>query len=310
MPHNKEKNRAPYASLLIVQLLFGSLPVITKPVLAVLPAIPLVGIRVGITALILFAVQYWRGRIWLLDRADYFRLAVVSFFGVTLNQLLFIKGLSLTKASNTSLLVVTIPIFTLAVSAIAGTERLRWGKVIGIIIAAAGVIFLIDPRNASFSSETTIGDMMIIANSLAFGIYVATSKDVVTRNGPFRSMMWVFIFAAMICVPLAAFQLAIVELAIINPVVGLTVIYIAVFATAIPYLLNAYALSKVNPSVVTVFIYLQPIIGFVLAVMFLEEKLDVRFVTATVFIFAGVYMTTQKTGSKKLETTLEEPPSL
>jgi drug/metabolite transporter (DMT)-like permease len=291
---SRDDNYGPYAALLAVQLFFGSLPVIAKIVLGVIPPISLVGFRVGITALVLFVFQAYRGRLWLHDKSDYFRLAILSLFGVVFNQLLFIGGLSRTKASNTSLLAVTIPIFTLVVGAIVGGERLRPVKAMGIALAAVGVILLIDPRGASFSSETTIGDMMIIVNSLSYGIYVATSKDVVTRNGAFRSMMWVFIFASIACVPLGLFSLSMVDVQAIGVNIWFLVVYIAVFATAAPYLLNAWALARVNPSTVAVFVYLQPLIGFVLAVIFLGEKIDFRFIIAAALVFAGVYLTTRR----------------
>lgn len=284
----------PHLALIGVQILFGSLPVIGKLVLAVIPAISLVGFRVGITAFVLLAVQAFRRRVWLRERGDYWRLALVSVFGVTLNQLFFIGGLSLTKASNTSLLAVTIPIFTLIISTIAGTETLRARKVFGIILAAAGVVFLIDPRNASFSSQTTIGDIFIILNSLSYGIFIATSKKIVERNGAFRSMMWIFIFASLVCVPLGIYSFGSIELASIPRVTWWLILYISVGATAGPYLLNAFALSKVPPSVVAVYIYLQPMIGFILAVVFLGEVVDFRFGIAALCVFAGVYLTTKR----------------
>lgn len=284
----------PHLALLGVQVLFGSLPVIGKVVLAVLPAVSLVGFRVGITALVLVIFQAARSRFWLQHKEDYIKLAGISLFAVTFNQLLFIGGLSLTKASNTSLLAVTIPIFTLAVSAIVGTEKLRLIKVIGIVLAAVGVIYLIDPTNASFSSETTLGDVMIIANSLSYGIFVAVSKETITRNGAFRSTMWIFIFASIVCVPLGLWSLSSVDIATVSTNIWLLVLYISVIATAGPYLLNAYALSKVNPSIVAVYIYLQPIIGFILAVIFLNELLDLKFALAAVLVFAGVFLTTRK----------------
>lgn len=290
----RQPEYAPHLALLGVQVLFGSLPVIGKLVLAVIPAISLVGFRVGITALVLLAVQTIRRRVWLRERGDYWRLALVSVFGITLNQLFFIGGLSLTKASNTSLLAVTIPIFTLIVSTIAGTETLRARKVFGIILAAAGVVFLIDPRNASFSSMTTIGDIFIILNSLSYGIFIATSKKIIERNGAFRSMMWIFIFASIICVPLGFWSLTAIEISSVSRVTWWLVIYISVIATAGPYLLNAFALSKVPPSVVAVYIYLQPMIGFILAVMFLGEVVDFRFGIAALCVFAGVYLTTKR----------------
>ena len=301
--NGEDGNAGPFAALLGVQALFGSLPVIAKLVLAVLPAISLVGFRVGITALVLSAVQIYRGRIWLQNRSDYLRLGVLSLFGVVFNQLLFIGGLSFTKASNTSLLAVTIPIFTLVVGAIAGNERLRPVKIIGIVLAAVGVILLIDPRGASFTSQTTLGDMMIIVNSLSYGIYVATSKEVITRNGAFRSMMWVFIFASIVCVPVGLTSLYNADVSQIGPSIWLLVVYIAVFATAAPYFLNAWALARVNPSTVAVFIYLQPLIGFVLAVIFLGENIDFRFIIAAALVFAGVFLTTRKAVRAKVHVT-------
>jgi len=289
-----ESNSSSYAALLTVQALFGSLPVIGKVVLAIIPSVALVGFRVGITAVALVIFQIYRRRFWLHNRSDYWHLAVLSIFGVTLNQLLFVGGLSLTKASNTSLLAVTIPIFALSAGALTGMERLTRLKVIGIILAAVGVIFLIDPRNASFSSETTIGDVMIIVNSLSYGIYVAVSKDVITRNGAFRSIMWIFIFATVICVPLGFVSFSRIDASAVSTSIWLLILYIAIFATAAPYILNAWALARVRSSTVAVFVYLQPLIGFLLAVIFLGEKVGANFLFAGLLIFAGLFLTTRQ----------------
>ena len=287
-------NYPPHLALLAVQAFFGSLPVIGKVVLAVIPSVALVGFRVGITALVLFIFQRLRGNLRLANPGDYGRLAILSLFGVTINQLLFVGGLSLTKASNTSLLAVTIPIFALTIGAAIGSEKLRAIKVFGILVAAAGVVLLIDPRNASFSSETTRGDLMIVLNSLSYGIYVASSKDVLTRNGAVKSIAWIFMFASVVCVPLGLYSISNVEISTITPTIWLLVLYIAIVATAAPYLLNAWALARVNPSIVAVYIYLQPVIGFLLAVVFLGENVGYNFLIAAALIFAGVFTVTRK----------------
>jgi drug/metabolite transporter (DMT)-like permease len=134
---------------------------------------------------------------------------------------------------------------------------------------------------------------MIIVNSLSYGIYVATSKSVITRNGALRSMMWVFIFASAICVPLGLISLQTVSLSDVSIDIWLLVLYIAIGATAAPYLLNAWALARVAPSTVAVFIYLQPLLGFVLAVIFLGEVVDFRFIIAAFLVFTGVFLTTR-----------------
>lgn len=290
----EKRSTSPLLALIPAQLLFGSLPVIAKVVLAVLPPVALVGIRTAITALILILVQVFRRRFWLKEKGDYWRFAGLSLFGVVFNQLFFIGGLSLTTASNTSLLAVMIPVFALAVGAIAGFEKLTLIKIAGIILAAIGVIILIDPRKASFSSQTTIGDLCIVINCLAYGIYVATSKAAITRNGTFRSMMWVFIFASLICIPLGAYSLSTIDIGSVETEIWLITIYIGIGATAAPYLLNAWALSKVNPSTVAVFVYLQPLIGFTLALLFLGESISSIFLISSALIFAGVFLVTRK----------------
>jgi drug/metabolite transporter (DMT)-like permease len=289
-----EKSYAPHVALLLVQICFGSLPVVGKIVLKTIPAFALVGFRVGVTAVILLIWQRFKGDLRLPDKRDYRRFALLSLFGITLNQLFFIGGLSLTKASNSSLLAVTIPIFTLTGGAILGVERLRKLKVFGIILAAIGVVLLIDPRNASFSSETTLGDFLIILNSLCYGIYVSVSKEIVTRNGAIKSMTWIFIFASIICIPLGLYSISSIDVSQINSSVWLLILYVAVVATAAPYLLNAWALARVNPSTVAVYIYLQPLIGFCLATFYLRESFTRTTVAAGILIFIGVFLVTKK----------------
>jgi len=283
-----------FLALLAVQMLFGTLPVVGKTVLAVLPPFALVGARVGITALLLFVIQSARQRVWLSDRGDYLRLAALSLAGVTANQIFYLTGLSYTTASNTSLLAVLIPISAMAVSVVFGQEKLRLRTLAGIIAAAVGVIILIDPRKASFSSATTIGDLLIVLNSIAFGTYVALSKEVISRNGAFRSMMWVFIFASVICVPLGTFTLLKnVDVQAVPSYIWFLVLYIAVFATTAPYILNALAISRLSSSTVAVFIYLQPVIGAAAAVVFMGDNIDIRFAVASLLIFTGLFITTR-----------------
>ena len=71
-------------------------------------------------------------------------------------------------------------------------------------------------------------------------------------------------------------------------------VYIAIGATAAPYLLNAFALARVQASTVAVFVYLQPVIGFLLAVIFLGEQVGVLFMLAALLIFAGVFLVSKK----------------
>src|SRR5215203_5467838 len=149
-----EKSYAPHVALFAVQVFFGTATVLGKFALLAFPPYALVGFRVGGAALAFYVLQRFRGSLALDRREDYLKLAFFALFGVALNQLLFFKGLSLTTAVNTSLIAVTIPIFTILISVIIGNDSLTWRKLAGIVLAAAGVVYLINPTNASFRSET------------------------------------------------------------------------------------------------------------------------------------------------------------
>ncbi len=290
----KNSNLSPHIALLAVQLMFGCAPVLGKAALLTFPSYTIVGFRVGGAALAFYFLQRFRGDLKLDKKIHYLYFAIFSFFGVIFNQLLFFKGLSLTTATNTSLLAVMIPVFAFAVSALIGNDKLTWRKIMGIIIAACGVIYLINPLKASFSSETTQGDFMIILNSLSYAIYVATSKKLISHYGALKSITWIFIFAFFINVPIGLYFLQSVNLSEVTISAWLAVGAIVLFPTILAYYWNTWALARVEPSIVAVYIYLQPLIGTLLAIFVLGEEWKPRIFLAMAMIFTGVYFVTRK----------------
>ncbi len=293
-----EKSYAPHIALFAVQVFFGTATVLGKFALLAFPPNALVGFRVGGAALAFYVLQRFRGSLALDNRRDYWKFALFALVGVTLNQLLFFKGLSLTTAVNTSLLAVTIPIFTILISALLGYDFLSWRKIAGIILAAVGVIYLINPARASFGSETTQGDILIVLNSLCYAGYVAVSKNLISHYGALKSIAWLFLFASLINIPMGLFALQTVNLSEVSMSSWLFVAGLVVFPTIMAYFWNAWALSRVEPSIVAVYIYLQPLMGFLAAIFFLGEHFSVRLLISAILVFAGVFLVTKKFNAK------------
>lgn len=201
-----ERSIAPHIALFAVQVFFGSATVLGKFALLAFPPFALVGFRVGGAALAFYLLQRLRGNMALDSRGDYLRFAVFALIGVALNQLFFFKGLSLTTAVNTSLIAVTIPIFTILISSLTGSDKLSWRKTAGIALAACGVVYLINPSQASFGSQTTQGDILIVLNSLCYAIYMAISKRLISHYGALKSIAWLFVYASLINVQSVSFR--------------------------------------------------------------------------------------------------------
>lgn len=297
-------NYSPHLALLGVQLFFGTLPVVGKYVLQSIPSFALVGFRVGGAALAFVILQAFSSNgLRLEKKSHYWWFLLYSLLGVVLNQMLFINGLSLTTATNTSLLAVLIPIFALLVSVVLKFDRLSARKVFGLILAAAGVIYLVDPTKASFSSETTRGDLFIIVNCFFYATYIAVSKQLIQHYGALKSMAWLFLFGSIVTVPLGVYSMREVNLGSVPGWTWFAVAMIVIFPTILAYYLNAWALARVSPGVVAIYIYLQPLIGFISAVIFLNEHFTLRVVLAAILIFAGLFLVTRKSKGNQIDLT-------
>ncbi|HEV7645264.1 MAG TPA: DMT family transporter [Pyrinomonadaceae bacterium] len=290
----KDESYAPHVALILVQLLFGSFPVVGKFVLLTFPPLGIVAFRISGAAVLLYFVQRFSGRLALDKKSDYPRLAFYSLIGVLLNQILYVTGLSLTKATNTALLAVLIPVFAVIISTVFKYERFTWLKAAGIILAALGVVYLIDPSKASFSSQTTQGDMLIVLNSFFYAWYVSISKDTFARNGALRSIVWIMIFGAMMCLPIGAYAMKDLDFSSVSASAWLAIAFIIIFPTAGAYFFNAWAVARVQASTVVVYVYLQPLIGAFLALTWLGEAWNPRVLPAMALIFAGVYLVTKR----------------
>ena len=300
----------PHLALIAVQLMFGTWPIFGKIALRALPSTGLVALRVAGAALAFAILRRATKYVPITRRSDYARLALYSILGVVLNQLLFVKGLALSTVINATILGTAIPVFTLLFGIALGYERLSFRTALGTVLAACGVIYLVDPARADFSGETTLGNLLLVANTMAYGAYIALSQDLLKRYGALTVITWIFAMGCVVAVPIGSFYLTETSVQDVGPGVWLVVLYIIIVPTVGAYYLNAWALARVTPSTVAVYIYLQPLIAFALAPLVLGEQRNTRTWVAAALIFAGVAVVTWQRRSRVLEEVSDHPEAL
>ena len=99
-------------ALVAVQIMFGTWPIFGKVILRSMSSTSLVGLRIAAAAVVFSLLQRKLGDLLQLPKRVLAWLVLSSLLGVTLNQLIFVKGLALTTAINATLLITTIPVFT------------------------------------------------------------------------------------------------------------------------------------------------------------------------------------------------------
>jgi drug/metabolite transporter (DMT)-like permease len=301
---------APHLALVAVQLFFGTWPIVGKIVLRAMPATTLAAARVLGGAVAFLILSRSLRRIAVARRADYLRFGLYGLLGVALNQLLFIKGLSLSTVINANLLGTMIPVFTLAGSLLLGRESFSPRVALGLAVAALGAAYLINPFGADFTQSSTAGNLLLVANTFFYGLYIALSQDAIRRHGALTVITWMFVMANAVTLPVGLYSLKDVRLAGVEPHVWLALLYIVAVPTVLTYYLNAWALGRVEPSVVAVYIYMQPLIALALAPLLLGERPGPRTFVAAALIFAGVGITTIKRRSRAFEEVSERPDAL
>src|SRR5512144_1905949 len=144
-PAGKPPRATVHIALLFVQIAFGSLAVEGKLAMSPRfgvspPALAMVRILGG--ALVFMPLALAQGGPRVRARRDVAELTLLGLFGVVLNQALFLAGLRQTSPVSATLLVATIPVFTVVIAALAGRERLRLRGVTGIALALVGALTL------------------------------------------------------------------------------------------------------------------------------------------------------------------------
>ncbi len=304
VPFRGESATAPHLALLAVQILFGTWPIFGKIVLRSMSPASLVSLRLTGAALMFALLQRRLTPLLKMPVKDIALLTVCSMTGIVGNQFLYVTGLSLTTAINATLLSTTIPVFTLFVSILFSYDRLSPRRLIGIMLAAVGVIYLVNPARADLSHQTTAGNLLLVGNALLYAVYIVISKDLFQRYGALNVITWIFLVGSVITIPVGIYSLQQENLSAVSAGTWLLIAVIIIFPTVVAYYLNAWALTKVPPSTVAVYIYLQPLIAFGFAPLLLGEHLTWRTGIAALLIFAGVWIVSHKKAQKAVKAPL------
>lgn len=276
-----------YAALVAVQFFFATLPVAAKIVLREMSAPALALLRVAGAALLFVVLQ----RVLVGERVrgagDYARLALYGLLGVAANQLLYITALTLTTATAAQTLIATGPALTLLVAIVLRRESATAAKWAGIALAASGALFLV---GAELGSGQALGNLLVVLNVACFSVYLVISRDMLQRYHPLTVITWVFMFGALAILPWGAWAL-VHDGGGHSTTMWAALAWIIMVPSVAAYYLNIWALQRVEASVVSVFIYLQPVLTALLAVPILGERISARLIPAGLLIFVGVALT-------------------
>ncbi|WKZ65409.1 MAG: DMT family transporter [Flavobacteriales bacterium] len=203
--------------------------------------------------------------------ADWSRMLLCAVFGVALNQLMFFHGLMRTSPINASIIMVATPILVLILSGVLIGERISRRKVLGVVLGAIGALALILLRPAgAMAGSTALGDAFILINAASYGLYLVMVKPLMRRYSAVTVMAWCFLIGAFLVLPFGWSDLHAVDWPALTAPALIAMAFVVVMVTFVAYLLNTWALGVVSPSVVGIYIYLQPLLAAFITWLFMR----------------------------------------
>jgi len=283
-------------ALFLVQLLYGLNFTFAKTVINenFVKPFALVILRVGGATLL-----FWLFSLFLpkekIDRKDYIKFFTAAIFGVVVNMLLFLKGLELTTPIHAASIVTITPVIILILSSFILKEKITLLKIIGVVLAFSGAIVLtLYGKSTRIGDNVVLGNTFIFINAISYSIYIILIKQLTAKYHPFTFIKWLFLFGFFMVLPFGFNQLTEVEWHTFTPYTTFAVLFVVVGATFGTYILNPLALSKLKASTVGVFIYLQPVIAGLFALIMGVDAIDAIKIIAMALIFSGVYLVSIK----------------
>jgi len=225
------------------------------------------------------------------ERKDFFKLIICGITGVATNQIFFLAGLNLTSPINASIIVICTPVVVLIFSYFLLKESVSLKKVLGVILGLTGSVILIaGSSKSSFSTASLSGDLLICINVISYSFYLVYAKSLMKKYKPLTVIKWVFLFGLLAGLPFLFKDIWQTDWQSITSNNWLAIAYVVLFGTFGTYLLNIYALKRVNASVVGFYIYFQVIVNTVLAVVLKVDTLDHVKIISCLLIFMAVFL--------------------
>jgi len=301
----KENNYKAHFALFGANLIYGANFLIAK---GVMPN------KIGPSALVLLRIIAAGFLFWIVkqfvkekvEKNDFILLAFCGLFGISTNMLLFFHGLSLTSPIDASIIMTTTPVIVLVLSVFILKEKITTNKYIGILIGGIGAVLLILYGKSAEGTSSFQGNLFVFMNACSYGLYLVLVKPLMKKYKAITVISWVFLFGLIFVFPFGIKDLLNTDFSAFTTNTYLAITFVIIGTTFLTYLFNIYALNFVSPSVNGSYIYLQPVLSFIMVSIYAyamghkeyAQDINIIKILSCFLVIIGVFLISKKTKKK------------
>lgn len=293
MPENKRVVYIAYTKLLITIVIWGVSFIATKIAVKEVSPVTVVWLRFCIGVIILGWFAWKQKELALSDRRDAFELLWLGFLGITLHQWLQSSGLVTSAASTTAWLVSSSPVFMALLGWIFLKEKLSWQTIVGFILATIGVLFVItkgEIQSVFRGRFGTEGDLFILISAPNWAFFSVLSRPILKRLSAIKVTFYVLLFGWLLTSIQFFFGQHWIEFIQLSASGWGSIAFLGVFCSALAYIFYNDGLQILSASKVGAFLYLEPFIATLTAVIVLSESIVPATLLGGGLIILGVWL--------------------
>src|ERR671915_2134638 len=205
-------------------------------------------------------------------RADLPRFLLCAFVGHVLHISAVMYGMNLSTAFSSSLVLTCQPLFTLAILAWLGAERLRRQQIVGTLVAFAGIVLFLADKFATGFSRAGLGDLTLLVAGASFSAYTVLSRPLADRYGPLIVLSYTLLFSMPVMLAFTYPFFGDLKLAAFGPAVWAALFWALVVCSFIGWLSWTWVNSVRGVARSAPFMYLMPPVAGVMAWLTLGES--------------------------------------
>ena len=253
-------------------------------------------LRFPLAALLLLAVLLGTGRLRMPDREDRWRIIVLGVIGNFVYQLLFISGIARSRAGNASVLLATSPIFTAALTAGLGHERIRAAAWAGVVATVVGIGLVVASGGSGlrFGTETLVGDLLMVAAAIVWAVYTVGARDLVRKYGSVAVTAWTLWAGAVLLLLAGIPDLAMID-GSVPPIAWAAVAYAGLLGLGVSYLLWYRGVQVLGNTRTSAFGNLVPVFAILAAWPILGEVPNLWQLVGAFVIIGGISLVRRAT---------------
>lgn len=287
----------PYFEALFAVLVWGASFIATKVALKDVSPITVVWLRFTMGVIILGIAVSLRRQFMLFEKKEWGYFALLGFLGITFHQWLQSNGLKTSEAGTTAWIVSTTPVFMALLGWIVLKERLSLGKVLGILLAFAGVLLVVskgDFASVSIGTFGAPGDILILISAVNWAVFSVLSRRGLKSHPASLMMFYVMTFGWVFTSILFGIDTGFGEITNLTMQGWLGITFLGIFCSGLAYIAWYDALQALSAAQTGVFLYIEPLVAVIVAFFILSEVITAMSLFGGGIILAGVWLVNRK----------------